>query len=143
MREVDVASARQIAGDLAKATEELCEAIDQETKAKQVLRDAEAALKGAEAEVVFEAAMAAQDKRGPLANLATTSKAYTAAIDALVWQANRTTLHPVADSVRSARARCAAWSNASRWPGCPASHHSIASVLLPATAGTRSRGSSA
>lgn len=69
-----------------------------------MLRDAEAALKGAEAEVVFEAAMAAQDKRGPLANLATTSKAYTAAIDALVWQANRTTLHPVADSVRSARA---------------------------------------
>lgn len=104
MREVDLALARQIAVDLTKATDELCEAIDQEAKVKQMLRDAEAAIKGAEAEVVFEAAVAARDKRGPLADLATTSKAYTAAIDALVWQASKGgALKPAADTVRSAR----------------------------------------
>lgn len=100
---MDVEAALQIASDLTKATEELCDAIEQEASAKQVLRDAEAALKGAEAEVVFSAALEAQEKRGPLANLATTSKAYTAAIDALTWQASKTTIKPVADSARAAR----------------------------------------
>lgn len=103
LRSVDAEKARQIANDFEFAVAELNNALDAEQKARQALRDAEAEQKGREAEMIANAALQAQDKQGPLANLATTSKAYTAALDALTWQYSKGAGKPLADAVRLAR----------------------------------------
>lgn len=103
LRSVDAEKARQIANDFEFAVAELNNALDAEQKARQALRDAEAEQKGREAEMIANAALQAQDKQGPLANLATTSKAYAAALDALTWQYSKGAGKTLADAVRLAR----------------------------------------
>lgn len=67
----------------------LCEAVEADVTARRMLKEAETDLTAIEAGIVAEANIAAQAKEGPLAGIATTSKAYTAAVEVLLGQSAR------------------------------------------------------
>lgn len=76
--------------DLMAASSQLACAIEEEMKLRQMLRDAEQALEMAEAKVLYEAELAAQEKSGALAGIAKTSPAYRAAVTHLLAHERQT-----------------------------------------------------
>lgn len=90
--------------NLREATERLMEAIEAERIAANRLRDAEQDYDSAEAEGLFTAIMQAQAKEGPLAGIASTSKAYSIALDNLRVEIRTRALPHVWENVVKARA---------------------------------------
>lgn len=84
--EITIDEGESIINGLQTAAAELCSAIEAETAIRRMLKEAEADLSAAESEVITEATIAAQGKDGPLAGIATTSKAYGYALETLVSQ---------------------------------------------------------
>ena len=81
------------------AAADLCNAVESETVLRRMLKEAEADLTAAEGEMVTEANIAAQGKEGPLSGIATTSKAYTYALESLLANA-RNNGHAVGGAYR-------------------------------------------
>lgn len=79
-----VMQSETLINDLMAASSQLACAIEEEMKLRQMLRDAEQALEMAEAKVLYEAELAAQEKSGALAGIAKTSPAYRAAVTHLL-----------------------------------------------------------
>lgn len=79
-----VMQSETLIGDLMAASSQLACAIEEEMKLRQMLRDAEQVLEMAEAKVLYEAELAAQEKNGALAGIAKTSPAYRAAVTHLL-----------------------------------------------------------
>ena len=69
---------------LHNAAAELCTAIESDVTIRRMLKEAENDLASLEAEIVTDANIEAQGKEGPLAGIATTSKAYSYALDNLL-----------------------------------------------------------
>jgi hypothetical protein len=82
--EVAVHESESMIDQLMGVAERLERAIESKTHLRQMLKEAEQALETAEAEVLYEAEIAAQDKYGPLAGIAKTSAAYKVAITKLL-----------------------------------------------------------
>lgn len=79
-------------------------ALHDSTVTKTALKDAEDALKEAEATVVAELTMAAMAKQGPLAGVATSSKAYASIVDAELVKARAGNLSRLDIAVKRATA---------------------------------------
>lgn len=82
-----VKDAESLLTDMQTAADTLQRAIETETQLRRVLKETEQALEQAEADVIYEAEIAAQNKEGVLAGIAKTSAAYKAALTKLVAQA--------------------------------------------------------
>ena len=82
--ELHIQDAQGILDQLPAAAARLGAAIEDDIMTKRQLSEANKALASAEAEVVMEAEYASQDKAGPLAGVAKTSKAYGYALDTLL-----------------------------------------------------------
>ena len=86
---VAVNESESMISNLMSAADCVQRTVEAETHLRRMLKEAEQALEGAEAEVLYEAEIAAQDKSGPLANIAKTSTAYKAAITKLLADERR------------------------------------------------------
>lgn len=82
--EMHIQDAEGILSQLTTAAARLGAAIEEDLMTKRQLSEANKALSAAESEIVMEAEYASQDKAGPLAGIAKTSKAYGFALDALL-----------------------------------------------------------
>jgi hypothetical protein len=87
--EVAVNESESMITNLMDAANQLQRTIETETHLHRMLKEAEQALETAEAEVLYEAEIAAQDKHGPLAGIAKTSATYKAALTNLLAQVRR------------------------------------------------------
>jgi hypothetical protein len=87
--EVAVSESESMISQLMSAAEKVQRTIEVETHLSRTLKEAEQALEMAEAEVLYEAEIAAQDKHGPLAGIAKTSPVYKAAINKLLADERR------------------------------------------------------
>ena len=84
LAQISITEGEDIITALHTATAELCDAIESDVTIRRMLKEAEVDLSAAESEIITEANIAAQGKEGPLAGIATTSKAYTYALDNLL-----------------------------------------------------------
>lgn len=82
-----VEDAERMIDEVKDAAAALQSAIEAETRLRRVFKEAELALEQAEADIVYEAEINAQNKMGPLAGIAKTSPAYKAAVTKLISQA--------------------------------------------------------
>lgn len=94
-----IAEGEEIIRSLHTAAAELCNAIEGDVNARRMLKEAEADLSAVESEIVTEATIQAIGKEGPLAGIATTSKAYAAATEVLLGKSPR--LHSIRKSVHA------------------------------------------
>ncbi|MBX3050794.1 MAG: hypothetical protein KF753_04930 [Caldilineaceae bacterium] len=96
LAQISITEGEDIITALHTATAELCDAIESDVTIRRMLKEAEADLSAAESEIVAEANIEAQNKEGPLAGIATTSKAYAYALENLLSNYHTTNSNKVA-----------------------------------------------
>lgn len=84
--EMQIRDAEGLVNQLSVSAARLGAAIEEDIMTKRQLTEANKALAAAESEIIMEAEYASQDKTGPLAGIAKTSKAYGYALDTLLSQ---------------------------------------------------------
>lgn len=94
---ITIQEGEDIIRQMQSAAAELCAAIESDVMVRRMLKEAEADLSAIEAEIVTEATIQAIGKEGPLAGIATTSKAYASATEVLLSKSPR--LHHIQASV--------------------------------------------
>ncbi|GIV73506.1 hypothetical protein [Caldilinea sp.] len=84
--EIAVNESEDMIRELMAAADRLAAAIEAETTIRRMLKEAEQGLEAAEAELIYDLELQAQDKAGPLAGLAKTGPAYKAALTNVLAQ---------------------------------------------------------
>lgn len=94
-----VEEAEELVQELRQAADELAVRISTERQLASRLKEFKDALQAAEAELINEAVVKAQVKEGPLANIASTSKAFGYAVDKLLADARQSVLAELHEEV--------------------------------------------